>query len=65
MARPCAWRWRATVFVVPHIEEAKKLVATDPVINKNDVPAGHHKYHGSAVLMRVKGGHAKITKKRF
>lgn len=53
------------MFVVPNIEAAKKLVATDPVINKNDVPAGHHKYHGSAVLMRVKGGHAKITKKRF
>ena len=53
------------MFVVPNIEAAKKLVATDPVINKNDGLAEHHKYHGSAVLMRVKGGHAKITKKRF
>jgi uncharacterized protein YciI len=58
--------WRGLfVFAVPDIEEAKKLVATDPVIVKGEMVAEYHKYYGSAALMLVKDTHAKIAKKRF
>lgn len=58
--------WRGLfVFAVPDIEEAKKLVATDPVIIQGEMVAEYHKYYGSAALMLVNGAHAKITKKRF
>lgn len=58
--------WRGLfVFAVPDIEEAKKLVATDPVISKGEMVAEYHKYYGSAALMLVNGAHAKIAKKRF
>jgi len=58
--------WRGLfIFAVPDIEEAKKLVATDPVIIKGEMVAEYHKYHGSAALMLVNDAHAKIAKKRF
>jgi len=58
--------WRGLfVFAVPDIEEAKKLVATDPVIIKGEMVAEFHKYYGSAALMLVNEAHPKITKKRF
>ena len=58
--------WRGLfVFAVPDIEEAKKLVATDPVIVKGEMVAEYHKYYGSAALMLVNDAHAKVTKKRF
>jgi uncharacterized protein YciI len=57
--------WRGLfVFAVPDIEEAKTLVATDPVIVKGEMVAEYHRYYGSAALMLVKDAHAKIAKKR-
>jgi len=58
--------WRGLfVFAVSDIEEAKKLVATDPVIIKGEMTAEYHKYYGSAALMLVREAHEKLAKKRF
>lgn len=58
--------WRGLfVFAVPEIEEARQLVATDPVIIKGEMVAEYHKYFGSAALMLVNDAHKKIAKKRF
>jgi uncharacterized protein YciI len=53
------------VFAVPDVEEAKKLVATDPVIINHEMIAEYHKYYGSAALMLVVPDHAKVAKKSF
>ena len=58
--------WRGLyVFAVAEIEEARQLVASDPVIIKGEMVAEYHKYFGSAALMLVNDAHAKIAKKRF
>ena len=58
--------WRGMfIFAVADIEEAKKLVATDPVIIKGEMVAEYHKYFGSAALMLVNEGHAKVAQKSF
>jgi uncharacterized protein YciI len=51
------------VFNTPDIEEAKKFVATDPVIVNGEMVAEYHKFYGSAALMAVNDIHAKIDKK--
>lgn len=51
------------VFNTPDIEEAKKFVATDPVIVNGEMVAEYHKFYGSAALMAVNEMHAKIDKK--
>ena len=53
------------IFAVADIEEAKKLVATDPVIINGEMVAEFHKYYGSAALMQVNEAHSKIAKKSF
>lgn len=45
------------------IEEAKALVATDPVIVEGEMVAEYHKLYSSAGLMMVTEIHGKITKK--
>ena len=50
------------VFNTPDIEEAKKFVATDPVIVNGEMVAEYHKFFGSAALMAVNDMHAKIEK---
>lgn len=50
------------VFATPEIEEAKKLVATDPVIVNGEMVAEYHKLYGSAALMAVNDIHNKIKK---
>ena len=45
------------------IEEARKLVATDPVIIKGEMTAEYHKYYGSAALMLVGKAHEKLVRK--
>jgi uncharacterized protein YciI len=50
------------VFNTPDIEEAKKFVATDPVIVNGEMVAEYHKFFGSAALMAVNEIHAKIEK---
>jgi uncharacterized protein YciI len=55
--------WRGLfVFAVADIDEARKLVATDPVIIKGEMVAEYHVHYGSAALMLVRDAHAKITK---
>ncbi len=58
--------WRG-LFILPvnSIEEAKKLVATDPVIINGEMIAEYHTYYGSAALMEVNATHEKIGKKSF
>ena len=58
--------WRGLfILAVTDIEEAKKLVATDPVIINGEMIAEYHKYYGSAALMLVKDWHQKVEKKGF
>jgi uncharacterized protein YciI len=58
--------WRGLfVMAVPEIEEAKQLVATDPVIIKGEMVAEYHKYYGSAALMTVADTHKRVAKKSF
>jgi hypothetical protein len=56
--------WRGLfIFAVEDIEEAKALVATDPVIIKGEMVAEYHKFYGSAALMVVNDVHQKVSKK--
>ena len=58
--------WRGLfVLSVADIEEAKALVATDPVIIKGEMVAEYHKYYGSAGLMMVNDVHKKLGKTNF
>lgn len=58
--------WRGMfVYATPDIEEAKKYVATDPVIIKGEMVAEYHRYFGSAALMLVNEQHSKIARKPF
>lgn len=54
--------WRGLfIFAVADIEEAKKLVATDPVIINGEMVAEYHKYYGSAALMMIPELHGKLA----
>jgi uncharacterized protein YciI len=56
--------WRGLfVFATANIEEAKKLVATDPVVMKGEMVPEFHNYYGSAALMLVNDLHGKVAKK--
>lgn len=58
--------WRGLfILAVPEIEEARQLVATDPVVAKGEMVAEYHKYYGSAALMLVNEHHRKVAKKPF
>ncbi len=58
--------WRGLfVLAVADIEEARKLVATDPVIIKGEMTAEYHIYYGSAALMLVNETHDKVARKSF
>lgn len=58
--------WRGLfILAVTDIEEAKKHVATDPVIIKGEMVAEYHRYFGSAALMLVREMHEKVAKKAF
>ena len=58
--------WRGLfVFAVEEIDEAKTLVATDPVVQKGEMVPEFHKYYGSAALMLVNEAHGTIQKKSF
>jgi len=55
--------WRGLfILAVTDIAEAEKLVATDPVIASGEMVAEYHKYYGSAALMLVNEGHAKVAR---
>jgi len=56
--------WRGLyIFAVSDIDEARKLVATDPVVAKGEMVPEFHKYYGSAALMLVNEAHPKVAKK--
>jgi uncharacterized protein YciI len=58
--------WRGLfVMAVSDLEEARKLVATDPVVIKGEMVAEYHKYYGSAALMTVRDAHKRVQKKPF
>lgn len=58
--------WRGLfIMAVSDIEEAKALVATDPVVAQGEMIPEFHKYYGSAALMLVNDGHAKVARKPF
>jgi uncharacterized protein YciI len=50
------------IFAVDSIDEARALVATDPVIAKGEMVAEYHTHFGSAGLMMVNRVHSQITK---
>ena len=58
--------WRGLfVLAVKDIEEAKKHVATDPVIIQGEMIAEYHRWYGSAGVMLVNATHEKVQKKQF
>jgi uncharacterized protein YciI len=58
--------WRGMfIFAVKDIDEARQLVATDPVNAPGEMVAEFHRYYGSAALMDVNATHEKIAKKSF
>ena len=58
--------WRGLfVLAVADIDEARRLVATDPVIVQGEMVAEYHTYYGSAALMLVRDAHDRVAKQRF
>lgn len=58
--------WRGLfILAVADVEEAKKHIATDPVIIKGEMVAEYHKYYGPAALMLVREAHDRVARKRF
>ena len=56
--------WRGLfIFAVTDIDEAKQLVATDPVVAKGEMVAEFHQYYGTAALMLVRDLYGKVAQK--
>lgn len=56
--------WRGLfILAVADLDEAKKLMATDPVVIKGEMIAEYHKHYGSAALMLVREAHDRVAKK--
>lgn len=53
------------IFNVKTVEDAKKLVETDPLISAGYLEAEFHPWYGSAALMDVNQLHKKIQKKKI
>jgi len=54
--------WRGLfILAVPDIEEARKLVATDPVVVRGEMTPEFHQYYGSAALMMVREVHDRLV----
>ncbi|KXK02369.1 MAG: YCII-related domain protein [Acidobacteria bacterium OLB17] len=53
------------VFAVSTIDEAKKLVATDPAIMKGEFIAEYHKWYGTAAVILLNSLHPKIARKSY
>ena len=55
--------WRGLyIFNVTDVDEARKLVETDPVVTNGEMVPELHKYYGSAALMQVNEIHKKIAR---
>jgi uncharacterized protein YciI len=50
------------IFAVENIDEAKALVATEPLIIKGEMVAEYHAHYGSAGLMMVNQVHPKLIR---
>ena len=48
---------------VDDIDEARQLVATDPVVAKGEMVAEFHKYYGTAALMLLRDLYEKVAQK--
>lgn len=58
--------WRGLyIMAVKTIDEARKLVETDPVVKEGEMIAEYHTYYGSAGLMQVNEIHRKVQKKSY
>jgi uncharacterized protein YciI len=56
--------WRGLfIFAATEIEEAKQLVAADPVVAKGEMVGEFHKYYGTAALMLVRDLYEKVAQK--
>ena len=56
--------WRGLfIFASSDIEEARQLIATDPVVAKGEMVAEFHKYYGTAALMLVRDLYEKVAQK--
>jgi uncharacterized protein YciI len=53
------------IFNVKTVEDAKKLVETDPLISAGYLEAEFHPWYGSAALMDVNQAHKKLQKKKI
>jgi uncharacterized protein YciI len=54
--------WRGLfILATDDLDEAARLVATDPVIVKGEMIAEYRKYYGSAALMQVRDTHGRIS----
>lgn len=57
--------WRGLfILATDDIEEARRLVATDPVVVEGEMVAEYHKHYGSAALMLVRDAHERISPRR-
>jgi uncharacterized protein YciI len=58
--------WRGLlILAVNDLDEARLLVATDPVVANGEMVAEYHKYYGSAALMLVNDAHKTVARKSF
>lgn len=57
---PAEWRG-LFVLAVDDLEEAKRLAATDPVIQKGEMVAEYHPWYGSAATMMIPELHEKLV----
>lgn len=56
--------WRGLfIFAVSEIDEARQLVATDPVISSGEMVPEFHKFYGAAALMLLNGLYPKVAAK--
>ena len=56
--------WRGLfIFATTEVEEARQLVATDPVIATGEMVAEFHKYYGSAALMLMRDLYEKVAQR--
>ena len=53
------------IMAVADIDEARALVATDPVIIKGEMVAEYHAYYGSAALPLLRDIHARIARQQL
>jgi uncharacterized protein YciI len=54
--------WRGLfVFAVDEVEEATRLVATDPVIVNGEMVAEYHPWYASAAMMMIPEIHARVA----